>query len=166
MKQASYLILSILIITGCAYSSQRPDVVDRSVAQREQSVTFATVEDIENNYPNTRFVLTTNTPIADDWNLMVRANFYGSHYDERGTIGADMNPSAEIGRTIYIDAELTWQVTEEARVRMGFSNLFDEYVDTIDAPFANRQSVGLPYPRRSAANYEGGSWYLGVGYNF
>ena len=47
MKQASYLILSILIITGCAYSSQRPDVVDRSVAQRAQSVTFATVVDID-----------------------------------------------------------------------------------------------------------------------
>ncbi len=47
MKQASYLILSILIITGCAYSSQRPDVVDRSVAQKAQSVTFATVVDID-----------------------------------------------------------------------------------------------------------------------
>ena len=47
MKQASYLILSILIITGCVYSSQRPDVVDRSVAQRAQSVTFATVVDID-----------------------------------------------------------------------------------------------------------------------
>ena len=47
MKQASYLIFSILIITSCAYSSQRPDVVDRSVAQRAQSVTFATVVDID-----------------------------------------------------------------------------------------------------------------------
>ena len=47
MKQASYLILSILIITGCANSSQRPDVVDRSVAQKAQSVTFAMVVDID-----------------------------------------------------------------------------------------------------------------------
>jgi outer membrane lipoprotein SlyB len=47
MKQASYLILSILIITSCAYSSQRPDVVDRSIAQKAQSVTFATVVDID-----------------------------------------------------------------------------------------------------------------------
>ncbi|MFT5813737.1 MAG: iron complex outermembrane receptor protein, partial [Psychroserpens sp.] len=29
-----------------------------------------------------------------------------------------------------------------------------------------RQSVGLQYPRRSAANYEGGSWYLGLSYAF
>ena len=43
MKQVSYLFLSIFIISSCAYSSQRPDVVDRSVAQRAQSVTYATV---------------------------------------------------------------------------------------------------------------------------
>ena len=47
MKQASYLILTILIITSCAYGSQRPDVVDRSIAQKAQSVTFATVVDID-----------------------------------------------------------------------------------------------------------------------
>ena len=47
MKKASYLILTILIIASCAYSSQRPDVVDRSIAQKAQSVTFATVVDID-----------------------------------------------------------------------------------------------------------------------
>ena len=47
MKQVSYLFLSIFIISSCAYSSQRPDVVDRSVAQRAQSVTYATVVGID-----------------------------------------------------------------------------------------------------------------------
>jgi len=27
-------------------------------------------------------------------------------------------------------------------------------------------SVGLQYPRRTAANYEGGSWYLRANYSF
>jgi iron complex outermembrane receptor protein len=49
---------------------------------------------------------------------------------------------------------------------LGFANMFDEYIDEIDAPNANRQSVGLQYPRRSAANYEGGSWYLAMAYSF
>ncbi len=31
---------------------------------------------------------------------------------------------------------------------------------------ANRLSVGLEYPRRSAANYEGGAWYLRGTYSF
>ena len=140
------------------------------VGQREvagiQPVSDATVEDIENNFPNDRWVLTTNTPFGDAWNLMVRANFYGKHYDERGTIGAATNPSAEIGSTIYIDAELKYMINDQATVRLGLMNLFDEYVDEIGPPNANRESVGLPYPRRSAANYEGGFWYLGVNYQF
>ena len=85
-------------------------------------VSASTIEDIENNYPNLRFVLTANTHIGDDWNFMVRANYYGSHYDERGTIGASSNPSAEIGATIYVAVELGYQVTPELRIVGGLTN--------------------------------------------
>lgn len=128
-------------------------------------VSDATVEDIESNYPKLRFVATANTHFNDQWNLLVRANYYGTHWDERGT-QASTPPSAEIGATIYFDMELGYQITEELRVVAGASNIFDSYVDTISDPFANRNSVGLPYPRRSAANYEGGSWYLRASYQF
>ncbi|VAW01848.1 TonB-dependent receptor [hydrothermal vent metagenome] len=120
----------------------------------------ATIEDIENNYPSTRFVVTANTFFGENWNFMARANYYGSHYDERGTIGAATNPSAEIGATIYFDVELGYQVTENFRLAAGAVNVFDSYVDEVGPPNANRLSVGLQYPRRSAANYEGGSWYV------
>lgn len=149
-----------------AYGYNKIEVVGQRLVSGLQPVSNGTVEDIENNFPNSRFVLTTNTGFADDWNLMVRANFYGSHYDERGTIGAATNPSAEIGSTVYVDAELSYQWTDETTVKLGFANIFDNYIDEIEAPFANRQSVGLQYPRRSAANYEGGSWYLGVTHSF
>ncbi|MCF6292173.1 MAG: TonB-dependent receptor [Robiginitomaculum sp.] len=129
-------------------------------------VSDANVEDIENNYPSMRFVLGTNTYFADDWNLMVRANYYGTHYDERGRIGAAVNPSAEIAATIYFDAELGYDVNDMVRVAFGGSNIFNSYVGTIGAPNANRLSVGLQYPRRSAANYEGGSWYANVKLKF
>ena len=65
-----------------------------------------------------------------------------------------------------MDAQLNYQVNDAMKVKLGFSNVFDSYIDEVDAPNANRQSVGLQYPRRSAANYEGGSWYLGLSYNF
>ena len=39
-------------------------------------------------------------------------------------------------------------------------------VDKVGPPNANRLSVGLEYPRRSAANYEGGMWYLRGTYSF
>ncbi|MDQ7050495.1 MAG: TonB-dependent receptor [Enterobacterales bacterium] len=147
-----------------AYSYNKIDVVGQRLIGGVKPVSDSKVEDIENNYPNSRFTLTTNTAISDDLSLMVRANFYGSHYDERGTIGAATNPSAEISAITYIDAEIGYQVNEDLKVKFGFSNIFDTYVDTIGPPNANRLSVGLPYPRRSAANYEGGSWYLSATY--
>jgi iron complex outermembrane receptor protein len=124
------------------------------------------VEDIENNYPENRWVLNTFTNINEQWSLMARLNFYGEHYDERGTIGAETSPSAQIDSIVYMDIELGYDVTDNLRLTAGGSNIFDEYVDKIGAPNANRMSVGLPYPRRTAANYEGGSWYLRAQYDF
>ncbi|MCF6196221.1 MAG: TonB-dependent receptor [Emcibacter sp.] len=129
-------------------------------------VNDATIEDIENNYPSTRFVATANTFFGENWNFMARANFYGKHYDERGTIGAAVNPSAQIGATIYFDVELGYQITENFKLAAGAVNVFDSFVDQIGPPNANRLSVGLQYPRRSAANYEGGSWYLKGTFSF
>ncbi|MGK0375862.1 MAG: iron complex outermembrane receptor protein [Arenicella sp.] len=69
---------------------------------------------------------------------------------------------------IYFDAEVAWQVNDGLKVVLGASNIFDDFVDEIDndGVFANRQSVGLQFPRRTVANYEGGSWYLKGVYNF
>ena len=51
-------------------------------------------------------------------------------------------------------------MTESFQLAVGAVNIFDEYIDKVGPPNANRLSVGLEYPRRSAANYEGGQWYL------
>tara|TARA_R110001583_G_scaffold85526_3_gene224046 strand:+ start:2312 stop:4786 length:2475 start_codon:yes stop_codon:yes gene_type:complete len=166
---------SISTDVAFAYGYNKIEVVNVRKVNGLSPVNDATVEDIENNFPNSRFVLTTNTAIGDDWNLMVRANYYGSHYDERGTIsGTDDgsggivsgSQSAEIDSIIYVDAELNYQVNDSLNVKLGASNILNSYIGEIDAPFANRQSVGLQYPRRTAANYEGGSWYLGLSYLF
>ena len=111
-------------------------------------------------------MLTTNTTFEGGWNFLARANYYGKHFDERGRIGAAVLPSAEIGETIYIDMEVGVELGRGMRLAVGAINIFDEFVDEISAPFSNRQSVGLQYPRRSAANYEGGSWYAKLGFKF
>ncbi len=150
-----------------AYSYNKIDVVNQRMVSGIQPVSDATVEDIENNFPNSRFVLTTNTPLGEVWNLMLRANYYGSYYDERGTIGGwdGKAPTAQMDPLVYIDAELNYQLNKDLQLKLGFSNLFNVFPNTISAPYANRQSVGLQYPRRAAANYEGGSWYIGLSYN-
>jgi len=121
-------------------------------------VSGGSIDNIENNFPNHRFVLTANTELSDDWSVMLRANFYGEHFDERGSF-AD-GTKATIDAVTYFDAEVTYQVNEELNVKLGVSNLFDTFVNKIGPPFSNRLANGLEYPRRSAANYEGGSWYL------
>ena len=158
-----------------AYGYNKIDVTGVRQVNGISPVSDSTVEDIENNFPNSRFVLTTNTNFGDDWNLMIRANFYGSHYDERGTIAGtpddnggivDGSQSVEIDSVVYLDAELSYQVNDALLLKLGASNILDTYIGEVSSPYANRQSVGLQYPRRSAANYEGGSWYLGLSYAF
>ena len=152
-----------------AYAHNEIDVTGQTPVQGINPVSDSTIEDIENNYPEDRFTLSTNTFFNENWNLVARATYYGSHFDERGTINGPLgNRSSEIDSIVYFDLELGWQVNDALRVVFGGSNVFDSYVDEIenDGVFANRQSVGLQYPRRTAANYEGGSWYLKGIYNF
>ena len=143
-----------------AYNYTKTKVTDQKLVSGIQPVSDALVEDIENNYPEHRFVLTGNFLIGDNFNIMARANYYGEHYDERGTIGAAVDPSAKISSTIYVDMEAGYNVNDNWRIVLGGVNVFDEYIGTIGPPNANRLSVGLQYPRRTVANYEGGSWYL------
>lgn len=149
-----------------AYAYNKIEVEGQRLVNGIPPVSSGTVEDIENNYPNHRFTLSSNTRFTDSLDLMARATYYGKHYDERGSIGAAVDPSAEIGSTIYLDLELGYQATESLRIALGAVNVLDEFVDEIGPPNANRLSVGLQYPRRSAANYEGGSFYLKGIYSF
>ena len=151
-----------------AYNHNEIDVTGQKLVNGVNPVSDSLIEDIENNYPEDRFVFTANTRFAQDWWFMFRANYYGEHYDERGEINGEFgNISAEIDPIIYVDLELGWDITENMSLTLGGSNVFDEYVDEIKGPkYANRTSVGLPYPRRTAANYEGGSWYLRASYDF
>ena len=149
-----------------AYSYNEIDVTGQKQINGVNPVGASLLEDIENNYPNHRFVATANTFFGEQWNLMVRANFYGDHFDERGTIGAATDPSAKISSSTYFDAELGYQVNDNFRLALGAVNIFDEFIGEVGPPNANRLSVGLQYPRRSAANYEGGAWYLKGTYNW
>jgi iron complex outermembrane receptor protein len=140
-----------------AYAYNKIEVANQKIVSGAQPVSDALVEDIENNYPNHRFTFSANTFFNDQWNLNFRLTYYGDHWDERGTIAVD---SARIDATVYADLELGFQVTENIKIALGGVNITDEFVGEIGAGNANRLSVGLQYPRRSAANYEGGSWYL------
>ena len=145
-----------------AFNHNQVEVVSQSRVNGLMPVSAADVEDIEESYPNNRLTVTADTALGPRWDLLVRLNYYGEHYDERGRIGGVDGgaPTKLLDPTTFIDAELGYDMNENVRFTFGFVNLFDTYIDTIAEPFANRLNVGLPYARRTAANFEGGSWYL------
>jgi iron complex outermembrane receptor protein len=143
-----------------AYAYNKIEVTGQSLVNDVQPVNDGLVEDIENNYPEHRWVLTGNLFLGENFNILGRINYYGEHYDERGRIGDAVDPSAQIDSTYYVDIEAGWQINDNFRAVLGATNVFDEFIDEIGPPNANRLSVGLQYPRRTVANYEGGSWYL------
>ena len=145
-----------------AFNHNQVDVVSQSRVNGLMPVSAADVEDIEESYPNNRFTVTADTVLGPRWDLLVRLNYYGEHYDERGRIGGVDGgaPTKLLDPTVFIDGELGYDMSENLRFTFGLVNAFDTYIDVIDEPYANRLSVGLPYARRTAANFEGGSWYL------
>ena len=151
-----------------AYNHNRVKVDSQTAINGILPVSDASVEDIEESYPRDRATITASTSSGGNWDLLVRVNYFGSHYDERGRIGGVDGgpPTQKLGSTVFVDLELAYAVSDALRVTLGASNAFDEYVDEVSAPNANRKNVGLPYPRRTAANFEGGSWYLRAAYGW
>ena len=145
-----------------AYSRSETDVVKQTRVRGILPVSAADVEDIERSYPTDRITLAAATALGPRWNLAVRANYYGAHYDERGRIGGvDGNaPTKRLGSTVFVDLEVGYDMNDHLRATLGGVNVLNEYIDVIEPPFANRLDVGLPYARRTAANFEGGSWYV------
>ena len=143
-----------------AYAYNKVEVTDQKPIRGNQVVNDGLVEDIENNYPEHRWTFTGNWLIGESVNLLARITYFGEHYDERGRIDDAVNPSALIDATYYLDLEAGWNLNDNWRVVLGGANVLDEYISPIGPPNANRLSVGLQYPRRTVANYEGGSWYL------
>ena len=143
-----------------AYGYNKVEIAGQTQINGVNPVSSSLIEDIENNYPNHRWVVSANTFFGEKLNALLRLNYYGDHFDERGTIGAAVDPSAKIDSTIYVDLEFGYQVTDNIKVAAGGINVLDEFIGEIGPPNANRLSVGLQYPRRSAANYEGAAWYL------
>ena len=151
-----------------AYNHNEVKVDSQTAINGVLPVSAASLEDIEESYPQDRFTVTASTSAGNNWSLLVRLNYYGAHYDERGRVGGVDGgpPTQQVGATVFVDLELDYDISDTLRVTLGASNAFDEYVDRVGPPNANRMNVGLPYPRRTAANFEGGSWYLRMVYGW
>ena len=148
-----------------AYNYNDFEVIGQDEINGQRLVGDDQVAGIEHSYPQHRFVAGINTTFGG-WDFLVRANYFGKHYDvDRGDITD--GSSSPIDPVVFVDVELGYQLSDTLRLVAGASNIFDEYVDKVDPDkYANRYGNGLPYPRRAAPNYEGGSWYIRAQYTF
>ena len=85
---------------------------------------------------------------------LVRANYYGGWKSTSN----DYN----VGATIMVDAQVSYQVSDELELVLGVDNLFDEYPDSNPG----QGGVGQLYPEDSPFGFNGGSWYLQGRYSF
>jgi iron complex outermembrane recepter protein len=95
------LISGMDTMASLAFNHNTIEVASQRTINGVKPVSDSLVEDIENNYPENRLELNTFTNINEQWSLMARLNFYGEHYDDRGTIGADTKPPAQVNSIIY-----------------------------------------------------------------
>ena len=148
-----------------AYNYNKFSVEGQDEINGQTLVSESDVARIEHSYPRHRFVARIDTAFGD-WDLLVRANYFGKHYDvDKGDI--TQGTSSPIDPVVFFDVELGYHVSESLKIVAGGSNIFDEYVDRVDPErYENRYANGLPYPRRAAPNFEGGSWYIRTQYTF
>ena len=140
------------------------EVTKNREIEGKQVVSDESVEHIENDYPGTNFVLMANTRFMEKWNLMGRGRYIGRHYDQGGL--AALEESKEIEPALYLDLELGYKAMKNLRVALGANNVLDTYPTKLDEREEGGYSAGLVYPRRSAANWDGGSWYVKGIYTF
>jgi iron complex outermembrane receptor protein len=165
--------LDLVLTTGWDYSGNAStdltfaasytevDVVGQKQVQTPSGpftpVNDALVTNIQNNYPNEKFILSGNTFFGESLNVLLRLNYFGSHLDESGVIGIN---KGKVDSILYVDLDVGYQINDNWRVNAGAINIFDEFINELNSPTANSRSSGLQYPRRAAASYEGGQWYL------
>ena len=143
------------------------NVLENRRINGKQIVSDTAVRHIENDSPQTNIVLMTNTRFRDKWNLMARWRHMGKHYDPGASSGnTPLDDSVEIDPISYVDLELGYKAMKNLKMALGGSNVFDSYPSKLKPDEKGFYSGGTVYPRRSAANHEGGSWYVKGIYTF
>ena len=135
-----------------AYNYNKTEVVSQEQVGGEDPVSAGTIFNLENNLPTSRASFAINHDFGK-LTGMLRANYYGSTIDERGT-------REEVGSETLIDVELGYPATDQLQLILGANNILDNYPDMIDT----RLSQGMPFPRRTPIGYHGGMVYFKVVY--
>lgn len=124
-----------------------------------ENINAAKIKMLEDNLPEYRANLTANHSNGD-WNVLLRASYYGKIYEDHLDAGGAFNINA--GSEVTFDTEVGYNINESFYVAAGAKNMFDQTPDANE--FAG--VVGSKYPTTSPIGINGGFYYARIMYNF
>ena len=107
----------------------------------------ARVEALEDQLPNLRGNVQWSH-VQGKWRTLLRANYFGAW--------TSTSNGYDLGASTLVDAQIAYQLTDEAEIVFGVDNLFDEFPDETPNP----GGLGQLYPEDSPFGFNGGTWYL------
>jgi len=115
----------------------------------------------EEGVPKTRGVLTYSHS-QEKLSAMVRINYYGSFYNAQFN---DVSLIEKVDSIVITDVEVSYDITDNLVVALGAKNIFDvfpdEYSEGRTAGF-----LGAIYPLNSPTGFNGGHYYIRMGWDF
>ncbi|MBL4617320.1 MAG: TonB-dependent receptor [Robiginitomaculum sp.] len=111
------------------------------------------IRQLEDNLPAWRSSFTL-THDQGPWNLLARANYYGSYFEDH--LDSNLAFPINAGSEITFDAQLGFDITEQFEIAVGAQNLLNNFPD--ENPWGN--IVGSKYPATSPMGYNGGFYYI------
>jgi len=115
----------------------------------------------EEGVPKTRAVLTYSYS-QEELSAMVRINYYGSFYNAQFN---DVSLIEKVDPIVITDMEVSYDISDNLVVALGAKNIFnvfpDEYSEGRTSGF-----LGAIYPLNSPTGFNGGHYYLRMGWDF
>ena len=159
---ANYTIGSTNV--SLALNHNETEVTGQHQVGGQDPVSQGTVDNLQLNLPKDRLVSTVTHTFSDALSAMVRINYYGESWDERGTystVSAD-NTKDKIETAMFMDVEVDYRISDNLSLVIGANNALNQFPTQI----ATRAGQGMPYPRRSPLGYHGGMMFTRLTYNF
>ena len=120
-----------------------------------------TLKERENGVPKTRAVL-TYSHTEEDISAMVRINYYGRFYNAQFN---DVSLIELVDPIVITDMEVSYKVTDNLALSVGAKNVFDVFPDEFSKG-RTAGFLGAIYPLNSPAGFNGGHYYLRMGWDF
>ncbi len=120
---------------------------------RNGNISAGRLRQLEDNLPAWRGNLTLNHE-EDNWSALVRANYYGSFFEDHldSNLAFPINGGAEV----TFDAQLALKFADRYQVAVGANNILNNFPDR--NPFGS--VVGAKYPLTAPMGINGGYYYL------